>query len=158
MAEFAVRRLTPDDWARLRAIRIAALTDTPAAFGATLAHELSFDEDRWRGWLARDALFLAEAGEGRVGIAGGMAGPNEVELVSVWAHPDTRGTGLAATVVGAVVDWARAEGHPRITAWADQTNDRALRFYRGLGFTPTGRDDIHPHDPALREVELALAL
>ncbi len=34
-----VRRIQPDEGAAIRKLRIAALTDTPEAFGATLAEE-----------------------------------------------------------------------------------------------------------------------
>lgn len=158
MSEIDVRQAGPDDWADLRAIRIAALTDTPWAFDAHLADEVEFDEDRWRSWIDRDALFLGRLDGEPVAIAGGTPDSDDVELISVWARPNLRGTGAGEAVVLAVIDWARGRRAGRITAWAVETNDRALRFYRRLGFVPTGRDDVHPHDPALRELELALPL
>ena len=40
--------LHADDWARLRDIRLRALTDSPHAYGGTYEIESAFDEDRWR--------------------------------------------------------------------------------------------------------------
>ncbi|SDD00285.1 GNAT family N-acetyltransferase [Actinokineospora iranica] len=148
-----VRRATPADWQDLRAVRLAALTDAPYAFGSTLATELRFDEARWREWPAKHAVFLGWLADRPAAIAAGIPG-TEVEMISVWAHPDTRGTGLAAKVVTAVIDWAHTHNATQVTAWAVGTNTRALRFYQRLGFTLTGRDDDHPHNPALRELEL----
>ncbi|HEY5845276.1 MAG TPA: hypothetical protein VIT42_00650 [Microlunatus sp.] len=43
-----VEQLGGEQWADLRALRLAALADEPAAFWATLAEEAAFDESRWR--------------------------------------------------------------------------------------------------------------
>ncbi|MEZ5248086.1 MAG: hypothetical protein R2713_02390 [Ilumatobacteraceae bacterium] len=40
-----VRRITADEFPALRAVRIAALTDSPAAFGSTLDREVAFTDD-----------------------------------------------------------------------------------------------------------------
>jgi RimJ/RimL family protein N-acetyltransferase len=158
MREIDVRQVGQDEWADLRTIRVAALTDSPSAFGSTLERELAFDEDRWRSWTERCGVFLGWADDRPVAIAGGLPEPDEVELIAVWAHPDTRGTGAGAAVIAAVIDWARQRRARRVTAWAVQDNDRAMRCYRKLGFTPTGRTDEHPHNEALRELEFALVL
>ncbi|WP_436493871.1 N-acetyltransferase family protein [Actinokineospora sp. HUAS TT18] len=152
------RQLTADDWAELRAVRLEALADTPSAFGSTLARELAFDEERWRGWPVKHGLFMTWVDGEPVAIAGGIPEPGGVELVAVWASPASRGTGAGAAVVQAVIDWARDREAKRVTAWAVEDNERALRFYRKLGFTLTGRDDVHPHDARLRELEMELSL
>ncbi|SDJ31843.1 Protein N-acetyltransferase, RimJ/RimL family [Actinokineospora alba] len=158
MREIEVRQATADDWMELRAIRVAALTADPSAFGATLTEESGYDEARWRSWPESCGVFLATLDGEPVAIAGGKPDSDDVELISVWARPTLRGTGAGEAVVRAVIDWARGRRAGRITAWATEGNDRALRFYRRLGFIPTGRDDAHPHDPALRELEVALPL
>ncbi|MBC6451716.1 GNAT family N-acetyltransferase [Actinokineospora xionganensis] len=151
MREIEVRQVGADDWADIRAIRLAALTADPSAFGATLDSELGYDEERWRSWPESCGVFLGRLDGEPVAIAGGQPDRDEVKLISVWARPSVRGTGAGAAVVRAVIDWAADR---RMTAWAVEGNERALGLYRKLGFMPTGRDRAHPKDSAVREVEL----
>lgn len=148
MREIEVRQAGPDDWADLRAIRVAALTDSPSAFGATLERELAHDEERWRSWPQSCGIFLGRLDGEPVAIAGGQPDRDEVKLISVWARPNLRGSGAGEAVVRAVIDWAAGR---RVTAWAVKGNERALGLYRKLGFVPTGHDRERRD---VREVEL----
>ena len=67
-------RVEPEDWQRLRDVRLAALAESPEMFGSTLAKEQSFDETEWRRRAERPATFLAS----RHGVDVGMAGDVEV--------------------------------------------------------------------------------
>ncbi len=65
---------------------------------------------------------------------------------------------MADLLVGAVMDYAAAAvGAPRVTLWVATGNARARAFYRRMGFTPTGRQQVYPRDGAapLDEEELA---
>ena len=48
-----------------------------------------------------------------------------------------RGRQLGRRLVEHVLDWARANGMPRITLLADKDNAPALAFYARLGFAPS---------------------
>jgi hypothetical protein len=50
-----VRRIEPEEWRRLRDLRLQALADTPEAFGSTLARERDYADDVWREWAPRAA-------------------------------------------------------------------------------------------------------
>ena len=45
---YLVRRLRPDEWRDLRALRLRALEDAPDAFGATLAEEAAEPDLTWQ--------------------------------------------------------------------------------------------------------------
>ncbi len=58
--------VSPEDWGRFSRLRLAALQDTPLAFGSTYEREADRTEAQWREWLGRSdgARFLAStAGE-----------------------------------------------------------------------------------------------
>lgn len=48
--EFAVARVAETDWKHLKAVRLAALTESPEAFGSGYSTEERFAEDDWRNW------------------------------------------------------------------------------------------------------------
>lgn len=140
-----MRRVEPGEWATLREVRLAALTDSPAAFASTVERERAFDEAEWRRRVAWP-WFLAWHAEEPVGIvaAAGRTGPEDGdphpswELVSMWVAPGFRGRGVAELLVAAVVKHARGDGASRVTLWVADGNPRARAFYLRMGFRPTG--------------------
>jgi GNAT superfamily N-acetyltransferase len=149
-----------DDWAQLRAVRLAALADAPSAFGSTLDREQEYDEERWREWSLNMATFLAFREGVPVGIVGGVASDTSDErtMVAMWVHPDHRRTGVASVLLDTVRNWARDDGATRMTLWVTRTNKPAAALYRRAGFKPTGDSKPLPSNPSLAEDKLALAL
>jgi GNAT superfamily N-acetyltransferase len=162
-----VRRATADEWARWREIRLAALADSPAAFGSTLERELGFDEALWRERLGHPVnhSFFAELDGEVVGIAGGYVRPDErgpdgviAELVAMWVRPDARGRGVARALVDAVADWARESGRPELRLFVSGGNEAAERVYERAGFARNGYSQPMPNDPERLEVEMTRQL
>jgi GNAT superfamily N-acetyltransferase len=138
-----VRRLLPDEWARLREIRLRALADAPDAFGSTLADEAAKGDDAWREWASKEdrVVVVAERGGRLIGMASGGRGRvrhGAAGLYAMWVEPDARGGGIAAWLVAAVEAWAREAGYPRIGLGVTTTNAGAIRFYERLGYADTG--------------------
>src|SRR5581483_3044683 len=111
-----VRRILQTEAALLRRMRLAALSDTPMAFGSTYARELAFDDAEWNKRAARlssapdAATFLAFEGEDCCGIIGGflaMESATDVMVVSMWVAPHARRKGVAARLMQALESWAR---------------------------------------------------
>jgi ribosomal protein S18 acetylase RimI-like enzyme len=160
-----VRRLVADDWAQARAARLAALAEAPYAFSSTLERELAFTEDVWRSRADSGRTFGAFDGPVIVGLATGLppdggAGDGQAwQLVGMWVAPQWRGTGVADRLVRAVCELARQSGAASVSLDVTEMNDRALAFYRRLGFAPTGRRQlVRPDDPGHWEAQLALRL
>ncbi|WP_347404834.1 GNAT family N-acetyltransferase [Micromonospora sp. WMMD1102] len=158
-----VRRVRPTDAARIRAIRLEMLADSPLAFLETLADAAARPHAEFAARIAgmsvgsRTAAFVAEAGGRVVGHAGGQAAPGQPGVTVVFAvylTPAWRGTGLLAALVEAVADWSRAAGRPELLLEVVVGNDRAVRAYQRLGFVDTGVRVAHPTVPALRELQM----
>ena len=159
-----IERARPEDWERVRALRLCALSDAPDAFAATLAEEEALGPEAWRERLAGSlqATFVATAGGEDVGLVvvapyAGRAGC--AGLFAMWVAPGRRGSGIADGLVRAVVDWSRAAGHARVVLDVADDNARAIGLYARMGFVPTGvRAALPAPRTHIREHERALEL
>ena len=69
-----VRRATTGDESVLRALRVAALSDTPDAFGSTLKREEARTLEDWRRWFSPGVTYLAvDNNDDPVGLVVGAA-------------------------------------------------------------------------------------
>ena len=114
----------------LRALRMQALSDSPEAFGSTLEREVARSTAEWQRWLGPGAIFFLETADGPQGLAAGVPDavePGVVSLMSMWVHPELRGSGAANTLIGAVLAWAEEVGAALIRLDVSEGNDRARR-------------------------------
>ena len=149
-----------------KAARLRALEDTPSAFGATYAKESQLtDVDwikraaRWNG--ERAVLYLALDGNGACGIAGSLldeADATRAHLISMWTAPTHRRQGVGRLLVDEIFSWARLRGAHTMWLLVTSNNDRAIAFYKTLGFTVTGRTEPYPNDPALVGCEMSRSI
>ncbi len=155
--ELPIVRLAPDEWETYREIRLAALADSPSAFGSTLARERAFEEGVWRDRLAKNGIFVAFA-EKKTAVAiavGFPETPTMAQLVSMWVHPDWRRIRLGDRLVATVVEWARSEGFEAINVHVTVDNEAAQLLYAGSGFARTGvTQPVRPEEPWLLELEM----
>lgn len=157
-----LRTLTPDDWPLWRELRLAALAEAPAAFGATLA-DWSGDgdrEERWRERLsipgARDVIVLLDGAP--AGMASGVPTDESevVELISMWVSPAGRGKAVGDLLVEAVVQWGVEQGATSLRLSVMHDNPRAIAFYERAGFTQAADADSACSTSRLRVLEKRL--
>jgi len=142
-----VRRIAPDEWRRLRAIRLEALADTPTAYITTLAEAQAFSDSVWieraaAGSTGADqATMIAVDGVDTVGMAVGLlrpdARPGVVPIVSVYVSPQARRAGTGKRLMDGVEDWARSVSATMTSLWVVDGNDVAWSFYGELGYVAT---------------------
>jgi GNAT superfamily N-acetyltransferase len=157
-AAIEIRRVRGGEWARLRALRLRALAEAPAAFASSVELEAAFPEVRWRE-MAIDAeraetaaMFIAAHGERWLGMSGARWFDRPGGVVSLWAmwvDPAARGRGVGQRLVGAVHDWAAGRGAQWIRLGVVKGAGDAQPFYERLGFALTGETRALPRDDAL---------
>jgi ribosomal protein S18 acetylase RimI-like enzyme len=154
-----IRPTTEDDWAALKAVRLAALLDAPTAFGVSHQQAAAQTEAQWReraaladGSRSKSEFWLA-FGDASHGAAAGMIGAvvdmhGHYNLIGMWVAPAQRGSGAARGLVDAVKARAMALGHRRIVLDVAPENARAARFYLHQGFAFIDEWEAlasHPH-------------
>lgn len=145
--------LGPDDWQHLKAVRLAALHDSPDSFAHSWKREQKYGERQWREllttstWIELEGAGLASLRnhESKDHVGADRAG--EVRYVEgVWIPADRRGTGALEKLMEQVEELARERDIAKLLLWVFKGNERAWRAYQRLGFTPTkdenGRDDV----------------
>jgi GNAT superfamily N-acetyltransferase len=162
---FVVRRVASGDVHTLKATRLAALFDTPFAFGSTHAVEAAQSDEHWKQRVARasrgseSAMFLATAGDDVLGLVGGYRpdpAVQVVELVSMWTAPHARRRGVGRALALSVIEWATATGADSVALWVTIGNEPAEAFYASLEFVPTGEEQ--PVGPGRSEDEARMVL
>lgn len=147
-----IRATLEDDWERLKQVRLAALCDTPTAFGVSYATAAANSDTQWRDRASGRgaAQFVLAFVDGvAAGLAGGVVSPaSELELIAMWVRPEYRGAGVAASLVGTIKKRAIEQGHESVVLSVSPSNERAAAFYRKQGFTFLPQWEIlesHPH-------------
>jgi ribosomal protein S18 acetylase RimI-like enzyme len=162
-----VHRVTVADAARIRALRLEMLADSPLAFLETLAEAVERPHADYRQRVAQGATgdqkaqFVAELDDRLVGHAGGLAwpaDPGSTLVFAVYVTPSCRGTGVLDQLIDEVAGWSRAAGRDRLVLEVLEGNDRAIRAYHRLGFTLTGERNPHPGIRGLFELVMARQL
>jgi RimJ/RimL family protein N-acetyltransferase len=145
IADIRIRRLTRDDAALYREVRLEGLRLAPEAFSSTFERE-SAEPLAWFGdRLERSAVFgavdNADISE-LLGIAGFFAREGRKEahkgvLVGMYVRPDVRNLGIGRRLVEAVIDHARR--HVEVLQLSVVSgNEPARKLYVKLGFVEYG--------------------
>ena len=142
----AVRRASPEEWQALKELRLAALRESPDAFGSSYEHEARANEATLRGWTTGEgwdgavATFVAEEGARLLGMATAHRPndePGTVWMFAMWVRPEHRGHGIGRALVEAVVAHARSLGAEVVMLRVTESNPAAIGVYASCGFIGT---------------------
>jgi GNAT superfamily N-acetyltransferase len=146
-----VELIEPNDWERLRSIRLEALTDSGHAFGGTLEGESAETESAWREKFVKNDYLIASI-DGKdvamlsVEVLDGDFGAT-CWIGSCWSNPDFRGKGLLRSLFTYIdmqdKDW-KIQG---LGVWTD--NYTAIAAYEKLGFVKMGEDTESSRKPGM---------
>ncbi len=144
-----VEQIEPDDWERLRSIRLQALSESGHAFGGSFEVESAEDETAWRAKFEKNDFLIASVD----GVDGAMM---YIEVLNgdfgatcwvggCWSDPRFRGKGLMRAMFNFMdqqdMDW-RIQG---LGVWTD--NFSAIAAYEKLGFVKMGEDTESTRKP-----------
>jgi ribosomal protein S18 acetylase RimI-like enzyme len=132
-----IRPTTEADWTSLKAVRLAALLDSPTAFGVTYESAAAYTDQQWKTRASgRQTVFwLAFQGSEAIGMIGSAVSEDKrTNLIGMWVAPPARGSGAAGQLVDAVKSHALEQGAERVFLDVAPGNLRAARFYRNQGF------------------------
>ena len=144
MERIAVRRLTPDDFAEYREIRLAALTGAPEAFGSTFEAEAARPDAYFVERLTTSIVVGAFAGSAIVGMAGlrreeGQKRRHKAFLWGVYVAVGARRLGAGAAMIEAILAMAD-DMVEQVTLTVVASNVGAVRLYSQFDFETYGRE------------------
>ncbi|MCU1730073.1 GNAT family N-acetyltransferase [Pseudomonas sp. 7P_10.2_Bac1] len=133
-----IRLTETKDWMLLKQIRLAALLDTPTAFGVNYHTAAHYTDEQWkdRASSTGTAFWLAFDNERPIGMIGAaVSSTGRYNLIGMWIEPAARGSGIAARLVDQVKARATIQGFDGVFLDVAPENARASRFYLKQGFT-----------------------
>ena len=140
----SIRRVTVEDVAAYRDIRLEALLNAPTAFGGNHAQESQNSLKDFEGYLTNSYV----AGAWLDGVLVGTAGfrrethakvAHRGNIWGVYVKPEARGHGLARALITRLLDQARAEVE-QVHLCVTTSNAHAYRLYQDLGFVTYGTE------------------
>ena len=150
-ADLQVAHFGPDDWERVREIRLASLRANPEAFGTSHESEYIRPERYWRARLSKSDFVLASDASGDIGIM--FVDQVDEDFASscwirgCWVRPEARGKGVMRALIDYVdsqVD-VRPWGEQGLGVWVD--NFAAIKAYEVIGFENIGEPQQSTSQP-----------
>jgi GNAT superfamily N-acetyltransferase len=144
-----VELLTPDQWQRVRAIRLRALEESGYAFGGTFEVESAEDEAMWRLKFEKNDFLIASVDGVDVAILyievlKGDFGAT-CWIGGCWSDPQFRGKGLMRAMFTFIDEQEKDWKVQGLGVWTD--NFSAIAAYEKLGFVKMGDDTASTRQP-----------
>ncbi len=138
-----VRKATVDD-----AEQVAAVLNSVIAEGVFTLFDKPFTAEEERSFIsslgARSALYVAAmdgeiAGVQSIDLFSNLAdSTSHVATMGTWLRSDVRGRGIGKLLAAESFRFAESNGYTKIVIHVLADNERALHFYRSLGFDDIG--------------------
>ncbi len=138
-----ITRLSPDEWASYRALRLEALQNEPQAFCSSFAETYARPESYWRGRLESVSkgkdnwLLFARDGKGNLlGMVGaGVEEPGTATVISMYVTGKARGQGTGKALLDALLAELHLAGTiTKISLQVNSIQQPAVKLYEGCGF------------------------
>ncbi len=145
MSAVEIVRLAADQWAELKQLRIAALTESPDAFAPTAAQAHAHADDYWREFAQRAAtrgnfaVFIVRRDGDAFGLVSAHRDRDGTGHIGMmWVDSRLRGGGVGARLFETAVAFLRDLGCASIELSVTEINAAAIALYESRGFALTG--------------------
>ena len=139
-----IRATEEQDWMILKDIRLAALLDTPTAFGVSYQIAITNSDEQWKQRASSETqpkFWLGFKDDKAIGMIGaGVDQTDRYNLIAMWVEPESRELGVAERLVNAVRSDAINRGFKQVFLDVSPDNLKASRFYRKHGFVFIGEE------------------
>ncbi|RYZ62929.1 MAG: GNAT family N-acetyltransferase [Chitinophagaceae bacterium] len=147
--DFIVR--APDENDAFKIIEYSRLLFASTDQVLTVAEEFNMTVEKEKDWISgfnnsqNSMVRIAESNKGEIIGLLFFAGNSKLKAshsgeFGLSVHPDWQGVGIGRTLIGALLDWAKANDKiEKISLQVFATNKNAIRLYRSLGFMEEGR-------------------
>jgi ribosomal protein S18 acetylase RimI-like enzyme len=138
-----IRRLSRDDAAAYREIRLESLKDAPDAYGSVHADWPDAPVSVFAQRTLQSVVLGAFDGDALVGLAvldreKGANTRHRAVVTAIYVRPAARGKGATVAMMEAIAAHATAEGILQLELHVLVTNGTAIRAYAAAGFEPAG--------------------
>jgi len=139
-----IRTTEEQDWLILKETRLAALLDTPTAFGVSYQIAVTDSDEQWKQRAlpsTQPKFWLAFNDDKAIGMIGaGLDQAKRYNLIAMWVEPESRELGVAERLVEAVKADAINRGFKQVFLDVSPVNLKAFRFYKKHGFVFIGEE------------------
>lgn len=137
-----VIELQPDQWTRLRDLRLAALAESPENLSGKLEEEQNFTEEQWREGFKKLTYLVASID----GVDVGMINVENLKgdfgatcwLGGLWLNPKYRGQGVARALFDYMDSVAKEKDWVVQGLGVMETNSNAITVFEKFGFVQMG--------------------
>ena len=146
VTEIVIEELTPEDWQRLRHLRVASLIESPDSFGANLEAEEMLTEGEWRAKFEQLDHLVARVDGKDIGVLSveNLKGDFGATcwIGGCWVDPHFRGKGVMRALIEYLDCYSSERGWQVQGLGVFADNDAAIASYENLGFVTMG--DLQP--------------
>ena len=162
-----IRELGRQEWALFRELRLRALAESPNSFARRFVDEKAQPDAHWIRLTESvttpggQTMLLAEENGRSFGLVFGLLDrehPETGHVGGMWVEPEGRRRGAGEALLRAVINWARSRKLEQLELQVTEGNQPAMRLYERIGFTDTGRREVHAANPNLRVIQMILTL
>lgn len=146
-----VELVGPDQWQRLRSIRLRSLKESPDAFGGTYEVEANMTKEEWEAKFTSLDYLIVSTDQKDIALMSVevLAGDHGATcwIGGCWSDPKYRGRGALRSLFHFLDEQALIKGWSRqgLGVWAD--NKDAIAAYKAIGFSEAGEKQPSQRQP-----------